>query len=345
MTNDKVLELLGEVVHPEYGKSIVELEMVDSLKVSPSAVSFTLILKKSKDPFATKLKRYASDLIGNAYPSIKDNILIVLKEPVKSKKESVKPSSHNTISKIIAISSCKGGVGKSTVTANLAATLALEGYSVGVIDADVYGPSMPIMFDVEDYTPVSESDQPNALIVPAQRHGVKVMSIGFFIKPSDALVWRGPMATSALKQLIHQTQWGELDYLLIDLPPGTGDIHLTTLAELKVDGAIIVSTPHKLAIADVVRGIEMFRSQHVNIKVLGLIENMSWFSPKENPESRYYIFGKDACRELSQQMDIPLLGQIPVIAAQNENVEDKHLKVFEDNETLRIFHEIAKTVL
>lgn len=347
MKSENILELLNKVIHPEYSKSIVELGMVESLSVSQEEIKFVLALKKARDPFANKLKRHAMDTIGNAYPKIKDSISIIIKEPVAKKPEKKATSTldKSSIKNIIAISSCKGGVGKSTVTANLAATLAISGYSVGIIDADIYGPSMPKIFGLEDYVPQSDSDDKDALIVPAERHGVKVMSIGYFIKPTDALAWRGPMATNAMKQLIHQTKWGELDFLLIDLPPGTGDIHLTILSEVKIDGGVIVSTPQELAIIDVVRGIELFRSEHVKIPILGLIENMSWFTPKELPDNKYYIFGKEGCKKLAEQMNIPLLAQIPIIAAANDNKEKGAIEVLHNNTIHKLFFEMSQKII
>lgn len=347
MDTENILELLNKVIHPEYGKGIVELNMVESLTVSNDEIKFTLALRKARDPFATKLKRHAIDTVGNAFPKIKDSITVLIKEPAPKKVE--KPANvtlnKSSIKKIIAISSCKGGVGKSTVTANLAVTLALSGYSVGIIDADVYGPSIPKMFGVEGYVPQSDSGEKDALIVPAERYGVKVMSIGFFIKPTDALAWRGPMATNALKQLIHQTKWDELDFLLIDLPPGTGDIHLTILSELKIDGAVIVSTPQELAIIDVIRGIEMFRSEHVKVPILGLIENMSWFTPTELPDNKYYIFGKDGCKNLAKEMDIPLLAQIPIIAGASDNTDKGSIEVLNNNTTHKNFFEMSQKII
>ena len=348
MEHNEIIELLKSVVHPEYGNNLVDLGMIENIKATETDISFTIALKKANDPFATKLKRHAVDVVGNAYPQIKNNVNVILKEPAPKsidKKKASKPVEHKSIKNIIAVSSCKGGVGKSTVTANLAVTLAQSGYSVGILDADVYGPSMPKMFGVMDYVPISTSDKDNAMIIPAERYGVKIQSIGFFIKPNDALVWRGPMATNTLKQLIHQTQWGELDYLLIDLPPGTGDIHLTIISELKIDAAVIVSTPQQLAIADVVRGIEMLRSPHVNIKILGLIENMSWFTPKELPENKYYIFGKDGCKQLAKECELPLLAQIPIIAGASENIDNGAIEVLNNNTVYKYFYDMSQEIL
>ena len=348
MKPDKIIELLKGIIHPEHGKNIVELDMIESINVTDNDIKFTIALKKSHDPFANKIKRAAIDVIGNEFPDSKNNISIILKEPSTKKiapKKEEGLSQNNNIRNIIAISSCKGGVGKSTVTANLAVTLAQSGYSVGIMDSDVYGPSMPKIFGIEDYKPTSTGDEDNALIIPAERYGVKIQSVGFFIKPNDALIWRGPMATSTLKQLIHQTLWGDLDYLLIDLPPGTGDIHLTVIAEMKIDGAVIVSTPQDLAIADVVRGIEMFRSKHVNVNILGLIENMSWFTPTELPDNKYYIFGKDGCKNLAKEVGIPLLAQVPVIASTDQDNNKATIGVLDNLIMYKLFFDMSQNII
>ena len=348
MKPDKIIELLKGIIHPEHGKNVVELDMIESISVTDNDIKFTIALKKAHDPFANKIKRAAIDVIGNEFPDSKNNISIILKEPSTKKitpKKEEGLSQNNNIRNIIAISSCKGGVGKSTVTANLAVTLAQSGYSVGIMDSDVYGPSMPKIFGIEDYKPTSTGDEDNALIIPAERYGVKIQSVGFFIKPNDALIWRGPMATSTLKQLIHQTLWGDLDYLLIDLPPGTGDIHLTVIAEMKIDGAVIVSTPQDLAIADVVRGIEMFRSKHVNVNILGLIENMSWFTPTELPENKYYIFGKDGCKNLAKEVGIPLLAQVPVIASTDQDNNKATIGVLDNLIMYKLFFDMSQNII
>ncbi|NJK96347.1 MAG: Mrp/NBP35 family ATP-binding protein [Bacteroidales bacterium] len=228
----------------------------------------------------------------------------------------MEPPAPNNLSKvknIVAVASGKGGVGKSTVAVNLAISIAKLGYSVGLIDADIYGPSVPKMFGVENVRPEIKSGEKDDIIVPVSKYGVKLLSIGFFVSDKDALVWRGPMATTALKQLINQGEWGSLDYLLFDLPPGTGDIHLTLVQEMAVTGVVIVSTPQKVALADAIKGIAMFRGEKVNVPVLGLVENMAWFTPAELPNSKYYIFGKEGCKNLAEDMHIPLLGQIPVV--------------------------------
>ena len=217
------------------------------------------------------------------------------------------------IGKVVAVASGKGGVGKSTVTSNLAAALAKMGYKVGVLDADIYGPSQAKMFGVEDYLPDAVQVDGRDYIIPAEVGNIKIISIAMFIRPTDALLWRGTMANSALRQLIHQTQWGELDFLLIDLPPGTGDIHLSIISELKISGAVIVSTPQQVAVADVVRGVEMFRNDNVNIPVLGIVENMAWFTPAELPNNKYYIFGQGGAERYAAECGVEFLGHIPII--------------------------------
>jgi ATP-binding protein involved in chromosome partitioning len=217
------------------------------------------------------------------------------------------------IRNIIAISSGKGGVGKTTVAVNLAIALARKKYRVGLLDADVFGPSVPIMFDAEKYRPEVKRVNNTDIIVPLTKYGVKVLSTGFFVDPAEAVVWRGPMASSFLKQMMVQGEWGELDFLLVDLPPGTSDIHLTLVQETAVTGAIIVTTPQEVALADAIKGIAMFRSEKINVPVLGLIENMSWFTPAELPNNKYFIFGKEGGRKLAEKAGVPLLGQIPLI--------------------------------
>ena len=231
-------------------------------------------------------------------------------------------TSTGSIARVIAVASGKGGVGKSTVTANLAVALRDMGYRVGVLDADIYGPSQPRMFGVEGYVPdaVREGDQDR--IVPARSMEILLMSIGFFIRPTDALLWRGAMAVNALKQMIHQTQWGALDFLLVDLPPGTGDIHLSIIGELKIDAAVIVSTPQQVAVADVVRGVEMFRNENVAIPIAGIVENMAWFTPEELPEARYYLFGRGGARRYAEECGVAFLGEIPIVQSIMESADD-----------------------
>lgn len=321
MTLEQVNSVLSAVQHPEFKQDIVSLGMIEDILINENRVKFTIQLKRPNDPFASSLKRQATDIIVSSLGVEKENITIFIKEPApKPKKEKPEQvgAENSEIKNVIAISSAKGGVGKSTVTASLAVSLARRGYKVGVLDADIYGPSMPMMFGLEGYTPDAVVEDGKELIVPAERYGVKVMSIGFFIKDTDALVWRGPMATNALRQLIHQTKWGALDFILIDMPPGTGDIHLTLISELKIGGAIIVSTPQNVALADVIRGVSMFRSEGVNVPILGLIENMAWFTPAELPNNKYYIFGEGGCRKLAEKEGLTLLAEIPLVQSVRE---------------------------
>lgn len=313
MEKDDILSLLHSIKHPESGSDIVSSGMVSNLTVTGDKVQFILSFHRKRDPFATSIKKQAERIITERYPQYNGKITIHIKD---EKTASDKKEEHSLarIKNVIAVGSAKGGVGKSTVTANLALALAKEGYSVGILDSDIYGPSQPMLFGIEDYVPTGDkSESGGDIIYPAKAGDIKIMSIGFFINKRDALVWRGPMASNALRQMIHQTEWGELDYLLIDLPPGTGDIHLSLISEIKITGAIIVSTPQELALADVVRGINMFRGEHVDIPVLGIVENMAWFSPAELPDKRYYIFGKGGVEKLAEQENIPILSKIPLI--------------------------------
>ncbi|MFI3262194.1 MAG: Mrp/NBP35 family ATP-binding protein [Rikenellaceae bacterium] len=321
ITTEQVISVLSAVQHPELKSDIVTLEMVQDVLINEDRLKFTIQLKRTNDPFSSSIKRQATEIIINKLGVAKENITIFIKEPApKSKKPNLKGINGvgEKTQNIIAISSAKGGVGKSTVTASLAVSLARRGYKVGVLDADIYGPSMPMMFGIEGYVPEAVVEDGKELIIPAEKYGVKVMSIGFFISDSDALVWRGPMATNALRQLIHQTKWDQLDFILIDMPPGTGDIHLTLISELKMTGAIIVSTPQNVALADVVRGVNMFKSENVNVPILGLIENMAWFTPMELPDNKYFIFGEGGCRKLAEKEGLELLAEIPLVQGVRE---------------------------
>jgi len=316
---EDVLTVLKRVIHPEYEKNIVDLEMVKNLNIEGKKISFSLELKKSNDLFVNSLKKACVKEIESHFGDavdIKGNIDVIGNTPIMQK------GPLSDVKNIIAVASGKGGVGKSTVAANLAIALVAKGYKVGLIDADVYGPSIPKMFAVEDARPVLEKVDGKDKIIPVEKYGIKLLSIGFFVDQSDALVWRGPMATNALKQLINDGGWGALDYLLIDLPPGTGDIHLTMVQTLSVTGAVIVSTPQAVALADAIKGISMFTGKQINVPVLGLIENMAWFTPEELPENKYYIFGKDGCKQLAKESDLPLLGQIPLVQSIREGGDE-----------------------
>lgn len=343
--NQEVLDVLAAIVHPEEQKDIVSLGMVEDIKIEAERLQVTLNFPKARDPFMNSIRKTADRLLVESFPVYTGKISILVKEAAPKKPE--KPeriTSTREIKNVIAVSSAKGGVGKSTVTANLAIALTRKGYRVGVIDADIYGPSMPKMFGVEEHVPLAEEVDGRDLILPAESHGVKVMSIGFFINPNDALVWRGSMATNALRQMIHQTAWGELDFLLIDMPPGTGDVQLTIVQELAVTGAVIVSTPQQVALADVVRRIKMYRTEGIDVPVLGLVENMAWFTPAELPDNKYYIFGKDGVKNLAEKEGLPLLGQIPLVQSVRESGDAGTPVAAGDTLTGMAFGELADRV-
>ena len=315
----KIKALLARIVHPESGRNIVESGMVEHIDAGEGRVTVTLRFEKARDPFALKIKRQVEEAIARELSLDREYVAVIVREAAP--KAAPAASQHTFtggIGKVLAVASGKGGVGKSTVTANLALTLRNMGYRVGILDADIYGPSQPKMFGVEGYLPDAERIDGEDCILPADAMGIKLMSIGFFIKPSDALIWRDAMATNALRQMIHQTKWGGLDFLLVDLPPGTGGVHLAVISELKVTGAVIVSTPQQVAVADVRRGVEMFRADKIEIPVVGIIENMAWFTPAELSDNRYYIFGEGEAARIAEQEKLPLLASIPLIRSVSE---------------------------
>lgn len=319
-SNKEILDALRNVKHPETSQDIVTMGMVDDIWVKGKTAGFTLSFKKPNDPFMNSMRKVCIQALEQHLGTdldFKGNIQ--LKTPEKKVTKGIENTeSLKGVKNIIAVASGKGGVGKSTVATNLAISLAKTGAKVGLIDADIYGPSIPKMFNLEGQRPFVQKVGDVDMITPIESYGVKVLSIGFFINPEDALVWRGAMATSAIKQLIHQADWGEIDYMVVDLPPGTSDIHLTLVQEVAVTGAIIVSTPQDVALADALKGIKMFTGKHINVPILGLIENMSWFTPEELPNNKYYIFGKDGCKNLAKKENIPLLGQIPIVQSIRE---------------------------
>ncbi|HEX3006239.1 MAG TPA: Mrp/NBP35 family ATP-binding protein [Bacteroidales bacterium] len=343
-TVDQVVSALSNVTHPAFNNDIVSLNMLSDIKVNGNAVSFTLTFQKSTDPLIASIQKACVKALQTYLdPHVQ---VQEIKIDALHKVEAAAPNNLSQVKNIVAVASGKGGVGKSTVAVNLAISLAKLGYSVGLIDADIYGPSVPKMFGVENVRPEVKSGEKDDIIVPVNKYGVKILSIGFFVSDKDALVWRGPMATTALKQLINQGEWGSLDFLLFDLPPGTGDIHLTLVQEMAVTGVVIVSTPQQVALADAIKGISMFRGDKVNVPVLGLVENMAWFTPAELPNNKYYIFGKEGCKKLANDMDIPLLGQIPVVESICEG-GDKGTPVALDEKSLigAAFNQLAKNTV
>ncbi len=316
MTKDDVLKALSNVQEPDLGKDLVTLNMIRDIEINGNHVSFTVVLTTPACPL--------KDMIGNAcVNAIK---LLVNKEAVvkvnfdsstttiRADKSSVLPGVKN----IICVVSGKGGVGKSTVSANLALALAQGGAAVGLLDADIYGPSVPIMFGVRGERPMMTEVEGKGMIVPLDRYGIKLLSIGLMVDEKNAVVWRGPMASSAIRQFITDVNWGDLDYLVIDMPPGTGDIHLTLVQTAPVTGVVVVTTPQDVALADARKGIAMFSQGQLNIPIIGLVENMSYFTPAELPENKYYIFGKEGGKRLADEYDIPFLGQIPLVQSIRE---------------------------
>lgn len=320
----QIIEALEHVRYPGTGKNLIESGMLeDDIRISGYAVSFSLIFEKDTDPFIKSVVK-ASETAVKTYIDESAEVTINTKIRRMSRKADGRKGGEadglrgGKAKYIIAIHSGKGGVGKSTVAANLAIALAQAGKRVGLLDADIHGPSIPKMFHVEDARPVSVEVNGRDLIEPIEQYGVKILSIGFFVNSDTAVVWRGGMASNAIKQLIEDANWGELDYFLIDLPPGTSDIHLTLVSNLQLTGAIVVTTPQPVALVDAAKGVDMFRNEKVNVPILGIIENMSWFTPAELPENKYYIFGRDGGKNLAAELNVPLLGQIPLVQSIRE---------------------------
>ena len=312
-----ITDVLATVMYPGTKKNLIESGMLaDDVRIDGMKVSFTLLFPKETDPF---LKSTLKATEAALHYHISKDIEVEIKIEFASKPRPEVGKLLPQVKNIIAVSSGKGGVGKSTVSANLAIALAKLGYRVGLLDADVFGPSMPKMFDVEGARPYATQIDGRDLIEPVEKYGVKLLSIGFFVGKETATLWRGSMASNALKQLIADANWGELDFFILDTPPGTSDIHLTLLQTLAITGAVIVSTPQDVALADARKGIDMYRNEKVNVPILGLIENMAWFTPAELPENRYYLFGREGCKRLAEEMHVPLLAQIPIVQSICEN--------------------------
>ena len=341
-----IMDALAKVRYPGTGKDLVTMGMVeDNIRIDGNKVSFSLLFEKPNDPFIKSVVKAAETAIltyVGEEVDIKGNITVDAKQAARPEPDKLLPEVKN----IIAVSSGKGGVGKSTVAANLAVALALQGHKVGLLDADIFGPSQPKMFNVEEARPYMVEVGGRELIEPAANYGVKLLSIGFFINKEDAVLWRGAMASNAMKQLIGDANWGDLDYFLIDLPPGTSDIHLTMVQTLAITGAIVVSTPQEVALADARKGISMFTGEKINVPVLGLVENMSWFTPAELPENKYYLFGKEGGKRLAEELNIPLLGQIPIVQSICEGGDSgKPVALNPDSITGQAFQKLAENVV
>lgn len=316
----EILKALETITIAGEGKNMVESGAVQNVLTFGDEVIVELVVST---PALHIKKRAEVDIIKviheKVYEKAKVKVNIKVEAPAKEENPSqIKGKNIPGISNIIAVSSGKGGVGKSTITANLAVALAKMGFKVGVLDADIYGPSMPIMFDVEQAKPVSVEVDGKSKMQPVTSYGVEILSIGFFTKPDQAVIWRGPMAAKALNQMIFDANWGEIDFMLIDLPPGTGDIHLSIMQSLPITGAVVVSTPQAVALADAKKGVAMFQNESINVPVLGIIENMAYFTPEELPNNKYYIFGQEGAKNLAQDLDVPFLGEVPLVQSIRE---------------------------
>ncbi|MEM7296951.1 MAG: Mrp/NBP35 family ATP-binding protein [Bacteroidota bacterium] len=340
LTKENLLKALSEVQDPDLKKDLVTLGMIQNIHIDENKAAFDVVLTTPACPLKEVIK---NDCIKAIEKNIGDVKLVInMTSHVTSNRDEgpVLPGVKN----IIAVSSGKGGVGKSTVAANLAVALARSGADVGLIDADIYGPSVPTMFNCEYEQPGIVQEDGKNKIVPIQQYGVKLVSIGFLTNSEDAVVWRGPMASSALRQFISDTKWGDLDYLIIDLPPGTSDIHLTLVQAVPVTGAIVVTTPQKVALADAQKGISMFKQPQINVPILGLIENMAWFTPEELPDNKYFIFGENGGMKLAEKNETELLGQIPLVQSIRENGDNGYPSALKDGAISDAFKHLAESV-
>jgi len=318
LDKNDILEALKSITVPGEGENMVDSQAVKNIVVFGDEVIVDITIK---NPSLQAKKRTEVDIMkvihDKVYQKAKIKVNVKVEAPANPVNE-IKGKAIPGIKNIVAVASGKGGVGKSTVTSNIATTLAKMGFNVGILDADVYGPSIPIMFDVADGRPLAVTVDGKSKMKPIENYGVKVLSIGFFTQPNQAVIWRGPMAAKALNQMIFDAAWGELDFLLIDLPPGTGDIHLSIMQSLPITGAVVVSTPQNVALADAKKGVAMFQQESINVPVLGIIENMAYFTPEELPDNKYYIFGKEGAKNLSEDLDVPFLGEIPLVQSIRE---------------------------
>jgi ATP-binding protein involved in chromosome partitioning len=345
ITKDKVITALSGVMEPDFGKDIVSLDLVSNLEIEGNKISLNV---KSSNPALHARKRmqeaveFALERALGKDVQIEMTVSALPKEERTLETRKVLPG----VKQIIAVASGKGGVGKSTVSANLAVALAQLGYKVGLCDADIYGPSIPTMFGVQDESPQPVEVNGKQFMTPVEKYGVKMLSIGFFADPDQAIVWRGPMATKALKQLFNDVTWGELDFMIVDLPPGTGDIHLTLVSELDLAGAVIVSTPQDVALADARKGVGMFKLEAINVPVLGMIENMAYFVPPDAPQFKYHIFGVDGVKRLAESLEVPFLGELPLLQTIREAGDVGRPAVMQgDSEAAAAFRSVVSNLL
>lgn len=343
ITTQQVLDALSNVMDPDLGKDLVTLNMIKDIAIDDKNVAFTVVLTTPACPMKDMIHNACVNAIVH-YVDKEAQVNINMTANVTSKRGDERPLLPK-VKNIIAVASGKGGVGKSTVSANLAIALADLGAKVGLVDADIYGPSIPIMFDVVDEKPLVRNTEAGQLMVPVESYGIKLLSIGFFADPSQAVVWRGPMASKALTQLFRDADWGELDYLIIDLPPGTGDIHLTLVSGIPLTGAIIVTTPQLVALADAEKAVSMFQIPSINVPVLGIVENMSYFTPAELPDNKYYLFGKDGGKQMAEKLNVPLLAQLPLVQSIREAGDSGRPAGLQDNTPVsKAFLQLAMNV-
>ncbi|RPD98562.1 MRP family ATP-binding protein [Aureibaculum marinum] len=336
-SKEDIYKALETITAPGEGKSLVESKSIGNVVIFGNEVVVDVIIS---NPSLQAKKKVEVEIIkaihDHVYQKIdvKVNVKVKVAEPEKKQQNVIKGKKIDGIQNIIAVASGKGGVGKSTITANLAITLSKMGFKVGVLDADVYGPSMPIMFDVADEKPIAVNVDGRSKMKPIENYGVKLLSLGFFTQPNQAVIWRGPMASKALNQLIFDADWGNLDFMLIDLPPGTGDIHLSIVQAVPITGAVIVSTPQNIALADAKKGVAMFEQKNISVPVLGIVENMSYFTPAELPDNKYYIFGKNGAKNLAEDLNTAFLGEVPLVQSIREGGDVGHPVALQNNTPL-----------
>ena len=341
ISKDKILEALSHVEDPDFKKDLVSLKMIENIKIKRQKLSFTIVLTTPACPLKDQLRNDCVRAIHERVsPDLEVEVEFSSRVTTLRQDLNLLPGVKN----IIAVASGKGGVGKSTVAANLAVALAQDGARVGLLDADIYGPSLPTMFGIKSERPQVKQSGDKHLIIPIERYGVKLLSIGLLIDEMQAVVWRGPMASSALRQFVTDVDWGELDYLILDLPPGTGDIHLTVVQTMPVTGALIVTTPQEVAMADARKGVAMFKMAQIKVPILGVVENMSYFTPPELPDKKYHLFGKGGGEKLAEQFDIPLLAELPLVESIRECGDSGMPASLQNEEVELAFQDLARNL-